>query len=174
MATDQFLLQTKMPTKILVESEKFTSCAKVVFSSKSDSFYCVKSTGDIDIFSLSANGRVDYKTSISTRNGKRHKTKLISSLNSIQNKFFFFCFSVIKDTISLVCLSQCEQYFVCSGSCGVTAVWSRKGSDWSYLNTIVKSQYAVTAMAIHNKCSRIVLAFSDYKVWACWQIINCL
>lgn len=72
--------------------------------------------------------------------------------------------SEISDTISIVCLSKCEQYFVCAGTCGTTAVWTNKKNRWSYYKTISKSKYAPTAMAIHNKSCRIVLAYSDYKV----------
>lgn len=59
------------PSKVKVDSEKFTACAKVLFSSDSKSMYCVKSTGDIEIFSLSYNDEVDFKATISTKEGKK-------------------------------------------------------------------------------------------------------
>lgn len=63
--------QTKKPslTNVRVDSDKFTACAKVLFSSDSKSMYCVKCNGDIEIFSLSYNDEIDIKATISTRAG---------------------------------------------------------------------------------------------------------
>lgn len=67
-----FLLQTLPISLALVKvsSNKFTSCARVLFSSDSKYMYCVKRTGDIEIFSLSYDDDVDFKATISTRDGK--------------------------------------------------------------------------------------------------------
>lgn len=64
--------QSKKPsaTKVLVASDKFKACAKVLFSSDSKTLFCVKSSGDIEIFALSYNDDVDFKTTISTDKGK--------------------------------------------------------------------------------------------------------
>ncbi|KAG4075374.1 hypothetical protein HA402_003165 [Bradysia odoriphaga] len=139
-----YQLDTKTRTaslaKVKVTSDKFTACAKVLFSSDSKYMYCVKDSGDIEIFSLSYNDDVDFKATVSTE-------------------------GVIKDTISLVCLSKCGKYLVCVGTCGTTAVWTNKGNGWSYVKQISNANCAPTAIAMHSKTNRIVLAFADYKIF---------
>lgn len=72
--------------------------------------------------------------------------------------------SVIKDTISLVCLSKCGKNLVCAGSCGTTALWKKIGNRWKYEKLIFKQNSAPTAMVMHSKANRIVLAFANYTV----------
>lgn len=77
-------------TNVVVDSDKFTACAKVLFSSDSKSLYCVKSNGDIAIFSLSYNDEVDIKATISTKEGKKmrcleQKKKAFSHNQNITN-----------------------------------------------------------------------------------------
>lgn len=56
--------------KVKVVSAKFTACAKVLFSSDSKYLFCVKTSGDIEIFSLSYDDDVDHKATISTKEGE--------------------------------------------------------------------------------------------------------
>ncbi|XP_037034605.1 U3 small nucleolar RNA-associated protein 4 homolog [Bradysia coprophila] len=133
-------IQTASLAKVKVTSDKFTACAKVLFSSDSKYLFCVKDSGDIEIFSLSYNDDVDFKATVSTE-------------------------GVIKDTIRLIYLSKCGKYLVCVGTCGTTAVWTNKGNRWSYLKQISKQNCVPTAIAMHSKTNRIVLAFADYKIF---------
>ena len=70
----------------------------------------------------------------------------------------------INDSIILVYLSKCGKYFVCAGACGTTTVYKNNDNRWSLLKTIEKQNSAPTAIAMHNKTNRLVLAFADYKV----------
>lgn len=72
--TKKFVLtfqSKKLPSKVKVDSDKFTPCVKVLFSSDSKTMYCGKSNGDIEIFSLAYNEDVDIKATISTKKGKK-------------------------------------------------------------------------------------------------------
>ncbi|KAJ6644304.1 U3 small nucleolar RNA-associated protein 4 like [Pseudolycoriella hygida] len=123
---------------VKVVSSKFTPCAKVAFSSDSKTMFCVKNNGDVEVFSLTHNGEIELKETIST------------------NQF-------MKDTISLVCLSKCNKYLICADVCGIVAVWKCAKNRWAPYKNLPNRNYPPTAIAIHG--NRIVLAFPDYKIF---------
>lgn len=92
-------------------------------------------------------------------------TKLSRLLILFKNSYKdHFSFPVINDSISVLCLSECERYLVCAGACGTTAIWRKNKNRWSHFKNLPKRDCAPTAITINNKSSRIVLAFPDYKV----------
>lgn len=123
--------------------DQFSAATKVFFTSDSSRLFVAKSNRTIDIFSICPNSEIDLKQTIDT------------------TKF-------IKDTIHLMDISNCGTYFVVAGTCRTISVWIKNKSESElYSHHIKLPRYlaSTTAIALHQNIPRVVVAFSDGKIF---------
>lgn len=125
--------------------EQFTTAAKIEFSSDSKTVYLVKRNRTIDVFQVLVSDENDEEV---------HYRETIDA-----QKY-------LKAPISHIVVSNCGEFLVCAGLCCNISVWKRTKKDgWAHHINLPKYPLAPVAMAIHKNSPKLVVAFSDAKIF---------
>ncbi|XP_055913784.1 U3 small nucleolar RNA-associated protein 4 homolog [Eupeodes corollae] len=120
--------------------QEFGACKNILFSHDSSTLFLSKINKSIEVFSILSNGDIDHSQTIDA------------------SKY-------IKDTIHLVDVSNCGNYFVTAGTCRTIAVWIKKGKHYKHHLNLPRYTAATTAISIHQDSPRLVAVFSDSKIF---------
>lgn len=71
----------------------------------------------------------------------------------------------LKGPISHINISDCGKYLVCAGLCCNISVWKRNKVHWRHHLNLPKYPLAAVAIAIHKNSPKLVVAFSDSKLF---------
>ncbi|XP_055845240.1 U3 small nucleolar RNA-associated protein 4 homolog [Episyrphus balteatus] len=120
--------------------QEFTACKNILFSDDSKTLFLGKIDNTVEVFSILSNGEIDHSQTIKT------------------SKY-------IKDTIHLVAVSNCGNYFVTAGTCRTIAVWIKKDKHFKHHLNLPRYTAPTTAISIHRDSPRLVASFSDSKIF---------
>lgn len=130
-------------TRIEDLPDKFSECTKCLFSDDSKTIFLVKRDKSIDVFKVSPTDSedivIDYRETIRTEK--------------------------LTAPISHIVASHCGTYLVCADICCNITVWRRTKRSWVHHINLPKYLLSPTAIAIHPNAPKLVVAFSDSKLF---------